>query len=179
MSRTAFQLRIRQAVIAALGLFAISCGANGATSNPNRFSVGTGVDYSSGRYTDLVDTEILYVPFRFRYDYLNWTARLTVPWLQITGPNSVAGGGDSITVVNPGSRSTTRTTESGLGDVVGSLSYLFTLGGQLPDLQVTGKIKFPTADENKGLGTGSYDYTILGELFQDVWKLYPVGQPWL
>jgi len=143
----------------------LSKDALAAGQSPHRFSVGTGFDYSNGDYGDVVDTEIWYVPFRLRYEYDRWTARLTVPWLQITGPGNVAGGGEDITVLRSGAR-VARTTESGLGDVSASLSYLFTPGRSFPDIEVTGKVKFPTADEDRGLGTGEFDYTIQAEAYK-------------
>lgn len=51
-----------------------------------------------------------------------------------------------------------RTTESGIGDIVAAVTYnaLNTTGGLSIDL--TGKIKFPTASESRGLGSGKIDY---------------------
>jgi len=34
----------------------------------------------------------------------------------------------------------------------------------IPSVNLTGRIKFPTADEDKGLGTGEFDYGFGGEL---------------
>jgi len=62
-------------------------------------------------------------------------------------------------VVNPNG-SAAVTTESGLGDIIGALTYTLDLKDHDLYLDFTGKIKFPTADEDKGLGTGETDYTI-------------------
>lgn len=124
-------------------------------SNGYKFKVGTGFDYSSGDYGSGSNTEIWYVPVTGKVERDNWTVKLTVPWLSITGPGAVVGGGGS-----GFTRTATpiTTTESGLGDMVGSAAYSF----ELPEatyIDVTGKIKFPTGDFNKGLGTGEADYT--------------------
>ncbi len=52
----------------------------------------------------------------------------------------------------------TKKTESGLGDVTLSARY-YLLDEQewLPSINVTGRIKFPTANEKKGLGSGEFD----------------------
>src|SRR3954471_11221414 len=84
-------------------------------------TLGTGLDYTTGKYGASEKTEILYVPFYARYETGPWIFRLTVPYIRITGPGNVIGGGeDRVTV--PG-RDVGRRTESGLGDIVGSVFY--------------------------------------------------------
>lgn len=57
----------------------------------------------------------------------------------------------------------TRTTESGLGDIVAAATYAVLddeASGVYVD--VTGRIKLPTASESKGLGSGKTDYALQG-----------------
>ena len=52
----------------------------------------------------------------------------------------------------------TSSTESGLGDIVlRGRYYLIEEQDLIPLVAVTGRIKFPTADEGRGLGTGEFD----------------------
>ncbi len=54
----------------------------------------------------------------------------------------------------------TKVTESGIGDITAAVGYSFlpaAADGLL--IEVNGQVKFPTADENKGLGTGEFDYS--------------------
>jgi hypothetical protein len=44
--------------------------------------------------------------------------------------------------------------------VVASATYVFYPTGEWPVLEFTGKVKFPTADEDDNLGTGKYDFTV-------------------
>lgn len=137
-----------------------------------KVKLSTGFDYSTGDYGRTDDTEIWYFPLITKATYKNWTAKVTVPYLQIKGPGRVIGGGDVVIVDDddnsgPGSGGTTViqrtpavTTESGLGDIVGSLTYTLDLKDYDLYLDFTGKIKVPTADEDKGLGTGETDYTV-------------------
>ncbi len=70
--------------------------------------------------------------------------------------------------------STARTTESGLGDIVGSVGYALLLGNDdMPFVELTGKIKFPTASDSKSLGTGEFDYTAQLDLAQTFGKVTP------
>lgn len=124
------------------------------TSERMKIKIGTGFDYSSGKYGADQTTEVLYVPLTAKIQMGGWTGKLTVPWLKIKGPGSVVGAGDS-GVIQAGTG--VITTESGLGDVVAAVGYTFALD-DTTDLDVTGKIKFATADEDRGLGTGVNDY---------------------
>jgi hypothetical protein len=129
------------------------------------FSLTTGLDYSTGKYGGTTSTDILYIPFSGKYEADKYTLKLTVPYLRITGPGNV------VKDVGPikGSTSTARTTESGLGDVVAAGSYnVYEGSGTLVD--VTAKIKFGTADEAKGLGTGKNDYALQADLFKTLGK---------
>lgn len=123
-----------------------------------KFKVTSGVDYSVGNYGQAMDTEIWYVPFTGKVERGNWTAKVTVPWLSISGPSAVLGGGGDGTVLR--TAGVKRTTESGLGDIVTSLAYDIELP-QTTYIDLTGKVKIPTGDFNKGLGTGEADYSLL------------------
>src|SRR5437763_13386023 len=75
-------------------------------------SVGTGFDYTSGKYGGSQSTDTLYIPFYARYETGPLVLRLTVPYVTITGPGNVIGAGADRVVV-PG-RDVGRRTESGL-----------------------------------------------------------------
>lgn len=130
----------------------------------DRFSVGTGFDYSSGKYGNPDATQILYVPVIGQYETDSWTLKLTVPYLRVTSPGGVIKGFGRITSSsNTGGPRFGRTasgtsSNSGLGDVVASADYAFYSAGPF-SLDVVGKIKFGTASADLGLGTGEDDYS--------------------
>ena len=143
------------------------------------FSIGTGANYSSGNYGTSTTTDIWSVPFTAAYKTDRWTFKLTVPYVSIRGSGDVIpgtgpvkngnplgrglggllGGGSNS---NPGSSATSSSrSASGLGDVVASAGYtVFTSTDRTFGLDLTGKVKFGTADVNKGLGTGQNDYGV-------------------
>jgi hypothetical protein len=128
-----------------------------------KFSLETGVNYSTGKYGGTQSTDILYVPVTGKYRSGPWSMKVTVPYLQITGPANVINGVGLTRVTT----STTRTKRSGLGDVIASVSnsvYSDTSSGLLANL--TGKVKFGTASSSQGLGTGKNDYAIQSELYR-------------
>ena len=139
-----------------------------------KWKLGTGIDYSSGSYGDSIDTKILYVPADISFTKGLFSAKVTVPWVQIEGPGSVIGAGDGGVVVGGGGG--VSMTESGLGDIWASLTYsVEQVPAQLFYLDLVGKVKIPTADENRGLGTGEFDYTIQADLFKPFGKFTPMA----
>lgn len=146
--------------LTALTLLAISAPAVAA----DQFSLGTGFDYSSGKYGNAASTDILYVPVTVKYESDKLTLKLTVPYISVTGPGGVIlGMGRVGPTVSPATgrntaTTTTKTTNAGLGDVTASAGYNVYAEGSLT-LDLVGNVKFGTADANKGLGTGQNDYS--------------------
>jgi len=135
-------------------------------------TLGSGVDYTTGKYGSSQSTDILYVPFITKYENGPVTLKATVPWIRITGPGNVVGAGADRVVLSEANAP--RRTESGLGDIVVSGFYTL-LGdmGLLADranapigLDLGAKVKFGTADEKKGLGTGENDYSIQADAYK-------------
>jgi hypothetical protein len=139
-----------------------------------RFSLETGMDYNTGKYGGTQSTDILYVPVTGKYQGKEWTLKLTVPYLQISGPaNVIAINGAGLT----GAAATnTRSTRSGLGDVVAAVTHNAYNGGSSGlVVNLTGKVKFGTASSANGLGTGKNDYSLQSDLYRVVGNLTTFG----
>ena len=150
-------------LLLALGLL-INSGA--VVADQGTYSYSTGIDYSSGKYGQAEDTNITYIPLTGKYEKDKLTLKLTVPYLRIDGPGGVTP--DSRIVVN-GNTNNTRTVQSGLGDVVLGATYsVLELAEQKVYVDVGGKIKFPTASESKGLGTGKTDYAVSTDVYKSI-----------
>lgn len=126
------------------------------------FQVGTGVDYSSGDYGEVEDTTMLALPFSARLQTGNFSLRGSVSWLSIKGPDGVIPGDGGVT---PGMGTGTVSRRNGIGDVNLAATYTLPLSDST-FFDLTGKVKLPTADEDKFLGTGTTDFTAQGELSQ-------------
>ncbi|OIR08434.1 hypothetical protein GALL_92280 [mine drainage metagenome] len=140
--------------------------------NGDDFSLGAGFDYSSGNYGLAADTSMLIIPVQGMYRTGPWTFKLTVPYIQITGPGGVLPNG----LRSKSTRTTTAgsTTHSGLGDVSASTTYNIAAGSESsPRVDLTGKIKFGTADTY--LGTGQNDYAAQVDLYQQLGRFTPMG----
>jgi|WetSurMetagenome_2_1015567.scaffolds.fasta_scaffold05935_4 hypothetical protein len=141
-------------------------------ANGDDFSLGTGFEYSSGNYGLTSDTSMLIVPVEGKYRTGAWAFKLTVPYIQITGPGGVLPNG----LRSKTTRTTTtrNTTHSGLGDISASTTYNIVSGNESrPRVDLTGKIKFGTADTY--LGTGQNDYAVQVDLYQEMDRFTPMG----
>ena len=115
---------------------------------------------------------MLFLPVRYEYDRGNWGFQLAIPYLQIDGPGSVL---VNLGGVNRSEAGVAARTESGIGDVVTSVIYRMNpLGVDLPFVDLRLDIKIPTADDQKGLGTGEPDLNIQVDLSQYLgpWVLF-------
>ena len=121
------------------------------------FTLSTGLDYTTGKYGTNATTDITSVPFVAKYDIDRFSLKVTVPYLTITGTGDVLPG---IGRIKKGGLLSNRSTESGWGDIVTAATYTVFEGDQaMPAIDITGKVKFGTADQAKRLGTGENDYS--------------------
>lgn len=129
-----------------------------ASADEAQFGLTTGFDYSTGKYGLSEATRINYVPFIGKLEYGHWLTKITVPWLEISGPGAVTGGDSEVIVTNNLRK---HSTESGFGDIVSSITYTALQStDQKFTLDVGAKVKFATASVQKGLSTGSNDYAL-------------------
>lgn len=142
-------------------------------ANP-QFSLGVGVDYARGDFgTDSTSTYTTIPVILDWYPGERFSLELTVPFLNQstsnTGYAATGGGVAAAQAYNGGGRGMNNAgtsvavsgseDQSGLGDITLEPAYNVLLDGEAsPQLGLTCYLKFPTADEDKGLGTGSFDW---------------------
>ncbi|WP_266169417.1 transporter [Dyella subtropica] len=159
--------------------------------------VGAGVDYTSGKYGTSTTTDITQVPFTLGYDTGDWSFKLTVPYIHVTGPSDVIPGIGPVKNGNPKGRGkgravvvtptptlvTSNGSASGLGDVIAAATYeAYSNKAANFGIDLTGKVKFGTADADKALGTGKNDYTAAVDLYKGfgAWTVFGgVSYTWL
>src|SRR5438552_12199489 len=158
-----------QGKLFALGLHAFAQGALAADAA--EFSLGVGINYSSGEYGTSTTTEILSIPIIARYGHGPWIFKLTIPYLSISGGTSVVPGIGRVSSSNPKRRGdgASEATATGLGDIVASATYTaFYNSATTFGLDLTGSVTLRTADRDQALGTGANDYGMQ----VDVYKTY-------
>ena len=150
------------------------------------FSLGLGYNYSSGDYGTTTTTKITSIPLTARYDTGPWTLKLTIPYLYISGGTGAIPGIGQVVNTNPTGRgrstvaatttTTTTASASGLGDVVAAVTYnAYNNSASGIGIDLTGKIKFGTADKDKGLGTGENDYAAQVDAYKSFGKFTLFG----
>jgi hypothetical protein len=126
-------------------------------------SVSVGAEYASGDYGyPGKAVEDVYIPVNLEYRSGNLVFNATLPYVWIHGPEGSVIVSDTIL---PGEGPIV--TESGLGDIIGSITVrdAWRSEAQNLSLDVTGTIELGTADEDKGLGTGKTDYSVQATLY--------------
>jgi hypothetical protein len=145
-----------------------------AQDDNTEFTLSAGMDFTSGRYGGDVDIDDFYLPLTATANRARISYRLTVPYLSVRGPEGTL-------IYDPGAEpqpgSGDIVTESGLGDIIGSVTVYDVFSNPRLGLAIdlTGKIKFGTADEEKGLGTGQNDYSVQADFYKFAEKLTILG----
>ncbi|KAF0205770.1 MAG: hypothetical protein FD173_715 [Gallionellaceae bacterium] len=138
----------------AAALLALLAFSRPALSAQGAYSLSSGLDYSSGKYGGPTATEVTYIPVTGKYETESWILKLTVPYISITGPGNVIPNIGQVVNTSNAVR-----TDAGLGDILASTSYsLVNSKRSGVVIDVTGKVKFGTADKFRGLGSGANDY---------------------
>lgn len=156
------------ALATALALSAF--GQPATPAEPATWHFDTGLHYSRGDYGFTDDTEVVIGLLTATVDTARWRLQALVPVVNISGPATVVGGagqGGSA----PG-RPTTAS-ETGLGDVTAGAAYKFGPVFGDTSLDLGAQVKLPTADEDKGLGTGKADTYVQADLRRTVGSYTP------
>ena len=155
-------------LFALLTLCSMSVAADNSTL---KFS--TGAEYITGDFSGTESVEQLYVPVTTRYTTKRYSFRLTVPYIHLTAPTGTV---QSDGTIIPGTGPIV--TESGMGDVVAGVTYRDAFNSEIASdvaIDFTAKVKFGTADVDKGLGSGENDYTIQTELYKFIDRMMLFG----
>lgn len=139
-------------------------------SAPARHNVSVGAYYSSGDYGQNIDTSLYYLPLSYDFTAFNWNLKASIAHIQVSGLGNVLVnvGGIGRNELDPVTdeeieSSTTR----GVGDTVLNATYQFpAFSAHAPFIDLGFEVKLPTADENKGHGTGKADYGVQLDLYQ-------------
>jgi hypothetical protein len=128
-----------------------------------RLTLETGLEYYTGKYGSSHPTDIMSIPVTCKVQNKDWTVKMTIPYLEITGASNVVDRFGQTT----GTATHSHTVRAGMGDLLVATSHNVLDGGTGElSIKLTGKVKFATADSSKGLSTGKNDYAIESTLFK-------------
>jgi hypothetical protein len=141
---------------------------------------GIGASYITGDYGEHQATDVVYAPLTLTLRAPNWRLEATAPFIQIHGPNNVAGA-DGTPVVVGGEGSTRESTRAGFGDVLLGGGFYLPRAANLPLFDLSAKVKLPTAASD--LGTGRADYSAQVAAYEPVTPKFllmaSAGYQWL
>lgn len=162
-------MKVLTAMALACGICASAQAAHDGTRD--ELLLGAGLHYTEGDYGTGVTTRITALTFTGRYDTARWTFRGSLPYLWISGSNAVVPGFGSV-----GGAGATRSSASGIGDLALSATYAayYDAATQF-GVDLTGKLKLATADEDERLGTGEHDLGVAAELYKGFGRLTVFG----
>ncbi len=156
-----------------LALFALCLAAPFAHA---QFAASVGFDATSGKYGYDTETKVSLWSLTGEYAYEGLITRIVIPQLHVTSPVGtviIAGRPRLQNRINTLNQGKTET-ESGRGDVELSASYDFLHNRETDwSLALGGSVKLPTADDEKGLGTGKTDYGIALDLSRSFGRFTP------
>ena len=136
-----------------------------------RVTFSTGFEFDKGDFGLPIVSEIWMVPISLRLEVGAFALGVATSWLRVMGPGNILGreqvvGTDGVALPRPSG------TDSGIGDVVISGSYLYLpRNPALPLIEATIQVKAPTADPDKLLGTGKTDVTLLLDMSKKFGRL--------
>lgn len=145
-----------------------------AESTPGVIRLSTGINYSSGDYGDLQNTKVWSAPVALKYSKDNFSIRVSVPYVHISGPGSLlqtpegrdSGGGGRSDNSGPGS-SNSGSGSSGSGSGGSGSSGSGSSGSGEVEVDPTA----PLASKRSGIGdtvvTATYSFDLGGGFWLD------------
>ena len=139
-----------------------------------KFAFMAATEYTTGTYGGDEDIEDIYVPLSGLVDMRRFSLKLTVPYLSVRAPEGTV-------VIGPGGEPIPGTgdvrTNSGLGDIIASATVYDVVYSRRLNfaIDINGRVKFGTADAEKGLGTGENDYSIRADFLKFGDRLTLIG----
>lgn len=135
------------------------CGVMPHAVGAGETSLTLGAEYSSGDYGTASKTNMWYFPATLKYETERSMMSLTIPFITVEGTGNVVASG-SMQGMPRATTTQASTTESGLGDLELAASQLLAGTDDGWRLDLGGRIKFGTADEQDNLSTGEDDVAI-------------------
>jgi hypothetical protein len=160
-----------KSILYAAALIAIACSGlspiafsaepDDAAKDSNTVIIGTGLDYNTGKYGTRQTSRELSVPIMAAYDTENYAFEASIPYIWESGPAGTIAGARRTRLDGKGNI----VREHGWGDVTtGITRFLIEDEDTGVSVDVKGIVKFATASQSKGLGTGKNDYSFQGDV---------------
>jgi hypothetical protein len=164
-------------ILAVITVLVVCAGASwGQSKAPARFTFKTGMGYDQGTFGAADVSRAAYAPFSLRYTGNKFEVGVSSAFARI----DTAGGVrliDGVPTQTDSSNGPLQ--ESGIADTTVRSRFFLVVdegrGSARPSITPFVKIKLPTADETRGLGTGKTDYGFGVELDKEIGRIFLFG----
>lgn len=133
-------------------------------TEPVKIKLDTSYVFTRGDYGLAQDTDVSIFLVNPAVEVEGWRFQASLPYVRLDGPASIVG--------NTGTTAVTRS-EQGLGDITLGVGRKLETGSSGWSGELSVKVKFPTADDAKGLGTGETDTMVQLDVYKGGGKITP------
>lgn len=145
-----------------LALIFVACWTHGSlvSAAQPQWKLDSYLSLSTGDYGEDEETGMLYWPIAAKHLFAWGEIGITIPYVEITAPGALVIVDGVVESVDAG-ESNGRETHAGLGDIVMKVEYeIREADSYWPWIDLTARLKIPTASADAGLGTGETDFGI-------------------
>jgi hypothetical protein len=123
------------------------------------FGLSYGMSIASGNFGTAQDSRLLATAIGARIGIGALRLSTSIPYLNIRSRGTIFSGIDSTPVVAAGGTPGRKVSRDGLGDITFGAAYTFQSDGSTPEIELSGRVKVPSATKASGLSTGKTDYS--------------------
>ncbi len=138
------------------------------------FGVSLGTSIASGDFGTGQDSRVVSVAVGARYAVRTFRISASIPYLNVRSRGILFSGIDSTPIIAAGARpGARRVTRDGLGDLTIGGAYTARESGSTPEIELSGRVKLPTASNGSGLSTGKADVSAGIQVTKTIGKVAP------
>lgn len=143
-----------------------------AHSSSSRFGVSLGTSFAGGSFGSGQGSHLWSTALGARYAVGPLRLTASVPYLRIRGRGLIFSGIDATPLIVSGGTPGPKATNSGVGDLTLGAAYTLPIGSG-PEIEVSGRVKLPTARESRQISTGKTDYSVGVQITQPIGRIAP------
>ncbi len=130
-----------------------------ASTGITNFGLSLGTSYAGGNFGTAQSSTLWSTAFGAHYATGSLRLNASIPYLRIRGRGLIFSGIDGTPLIVSGGTPGRKATNKGLGDVSLGAAYTLPTGEGRPEIEFSGRVKFPTATDSSQLSTGKTDYS--------------------
>lgn len=147
--------------------------ADEAEGQSSRFGISLGTSFAGGNFGSGQGSRIWSTALGARYAIGTLRLTASIPYLHIRSRGLIFSGVDSTPIIVAGGSRGPRVTNDGLGDVTLGAAFTLPTGDDMPEIELSGRVKLPTARDSDQLSTGKTDYSAGVQVSKTVGRFAP------